>query len=318
MKMKDYGFYRGVNLGGWFSQCDYSRERLDHFIEEKDIDVIAGWGLDHVRIPMDYNVLENEDGSLKQEGFDRIARAVGWCEKRGLKVVLDLHKTAGYSFDAAENEGGFFHNEVYQGRFYRLWEGLAAQFNDPDRIAFELLNEVTDPSVIGEWNGIAAECIRRIRKIAPKSLILVGSYWNNSPDAVKDLDPPADDRVIYNFHCYDPVDFTHQGATWIPDPAFDINRRVAFEEMEITPEYFEGRFESAIRTAEGRGTTLYCGEYGVIDLATPEDTVKWFRTINEVFEKHQIARSVWSYRQMDFGLSDSRMDGVRDELIKYL
>ena len=42
MKMKDFGFYRGVNLGGWFSQCDYSRERLDHFIEEKDIDEIAG------------------------------------------------------------------------------------------------------------------------------------------------------------------------------------------------------------------------------------------------------------------------------------
>ncbi len=34
MKMKDFGFYRGVNLGGWFSQCDYSKERLDHFITE--------------------------------------------------------------------------------------------------------------------------------------------------------------------------------------------------------------------------------------------------------------------------------------------
>ena len=318
MQMKDFGFYRGVNLGGWFSQCDYSRERLDHFIEEKDFDVIAGWGLDHVRIPMDYNVLENEDGSLKQEGFDRIARAVDLCAKRGLKAVLDLHKTAGYSFDAAENEGGFFHNEAYQGRFYRLWEGLAAQFNDPERIAFELLNEVTDPSVIGQWNRIAAECIRRIRQIAPRSLILVGSYWNNSPDAVKDLDAPADDRVIYNFHCYDPVDFTHQGATWIPDPAFDIDRRVRFEEADITPAYFEGRFASAIRTAAERGTTLYCGEYGVIDRATPEDTVKWYRTIHEVFEKYGIARSAWSYRQMDFGLSDSRLDGVRDELIQYL
>ena len=298
MKMKDFGFYRGVNLGGWFSQCDYSRERLDHFVEEKDIEVIAGWGLDHVRIPMDYNVLEKEDGTLNPEGFDRIARAVGWCEKRGLKVVLDLHKTAGYSFDADENEGGFFHSEAYQDRFYRLWEGLAERFNKPDRIA--------------------AESIRRIRKIAPDSLILVGSYWNNSPDAVKDLDAPADDRVIYNFHCYDPLDFTHQGATWIPDPAFDINRRVAFEQMDITPEYFEQQFASAISTAAERGTTLYCGEYGVIEEATPEDTVKWFRTINEVFEKHQIARSAWSYREMNFGLSDARLDGVRDELIKYL
>ena len=125
MQMKDFGFYRGVNLGGWFSQCDYSRERLDHFITEADIDVIAGWGLDHVRIPMDYNVLENEDGTLSEEGFGRIARAVGWCVSRGLKVVLDVHKTAGYSFDAGENEGGFFSSEKYQERFYRLWEGLA-------------------------------------------------------------------------------------------------------------------------------------------------------------------------------------------------
>ena len=318
MQMKDFGFYRGVNLGGWFSQCDYSRERLDHFIEEKDMDVIAGWGLDHVRIPMDYNVLEQTDGSLSSEGFDRIARAVGWCEKRGLKVVLDLHKTAGYSFDAAHGEGGFFQSAAYQDRFYKLWEGLAERFNDPDSIAFELLNEVTDQSVIGEWNRIAAECIRRIRKTAPRSLILVGSYWNNSPDALKDLDLPADDRVVYNFHCYDPLDFTHQGATWIPDPAFDINRRIPFGEANITPEYFEGQFASAIKTAAERGTTLYCGEYGVIEHATPEDTVRWFRTINEVFEKHQIARSAWSYREMNFGLSDARLDGVRDELVKYL
>ena len=85
VKMKDLGFYRGVNVGGWFSQCDYSKERLDHFIEEKDFDVMAGWGLDHVRIPMDYNVLEEADGALSREGFDRISRAVGWCQARGLK-----------------------------------------------------------------------------------------------------------------------------------------------------------------------------------------------------------------------------------------
>ena len=316
MKMKDLGFYRGVNVGGWFSQCDYSKERLDHFIEEKDFDVMAGWGLDHVRIPMDYNVLEEADGSLSREGFDRISRAVGWCQARGLKVVLDLHKTAGYSFDADEHEGGFFHSEAYQERFYRLWEGLAERFNDPDRIAFELLNEVTDSSVIGEWNRIAAECIRRIRRIAPRSLILVGSYWNNSPLAVKDLDQPADDRVIYNFHCYDPLNFTHQGATWVPQ--LDISKRVSFEEAEITPALFEELFESAIRTAEERGAALYCGEYGVIEEATPEDTVKWYRTIHEVFERHQIARSAWSYREMNFGLSDARLDGVREELVRYL
>ena len=40
--------------------------------------------------------------------------------------------------------------------------------------------------------------------------------------------------------------------------------------------------------------------------------------IHEVFEKHQIARCAWSYRRMDFGLSDARLDGVRKDLIRYL
>ena len=112
MTMKDFGFYRGVNLGGWLSQCDYSQERLDTFITEKDMDVIADWGLDHVRIPVDYNVFENNDGSWKQDGFDRVHRAIGWAQKRNLKVVLDLHKTAGFSFDSGEKEEGFFTSET--------------------------------------------------------------------------------------------------------------------------------------------------------------------------------------------------------------
>ena len=316
MIMKDFGFYRGVNLGGWFSQCDYSEERLNRFITERDMDVIAGWGLDHVRIPMDYNVLETEDGELNEQGFDRIARAVKWSLTRGLRVVLDLHKTAGYSFDSGEKEEGFFSNEKYQERFYCLWEALSARFADPEHIAFELLNEVTDPSSIGAWNRISDECIARVRKNAPDSLILVGSYWNNSAEAVKDLNPPADSRVIYNFHCYDPLPFTHQGAHWVPQ--LDINQRVSFAEAGITPELFENIFASAIDTAKERGTALYCGEYGVIEIATPEDTVLWFRAIHEVFEKHQISRCAWSYRQMDFGLSDDRLSGVRDELIRLL
>ena len=207
MKMKDFGFYRGVDLGGWFSQCDYSDDRMDHFITERDFNVIAGWGLDHVRLPVDYN------------------------------VVLDLHKTAGFSFDAGEKQEGFFDNESLQNRFYRLWEEMAMNFTDAENVAFELLNEVTDQNYICAWNRISGECIRRIRKTAPESLILIGSYHNNAPYALKDLESPADKRVIYNFHCYDPVQFTHQGAYWVPQ--LDRNARVSFEEAGVDEGFFE-------------------------------------------------------------------------------
>ena len=43
--LKELGFYKGVNLGGWMSQCDYSDERLDSFITEADFAQIAAGAL---------------------------------------------------------------------------------------------------------------------------------------------------------------------------------------------------------------------------------------------------------------------------------
>ena len=312
-----FGLHRGVNLGGWLSQCDYSADRLNFFIQEDDFAKIGSWPVDHVRVPVDYNVLEDNQGGYDAPGWERLDFAIAQCEKQGLKMVIDLHKTAGFSFDAYHGEAGFFDNEKYQERFLKLWDEIARRYGKfADRVAFELLNEVTDAAYIHTWNRLVAEAIRRIRMVAPDAFILVGSYHNNSAPALKDLDAPADDHVIYNFHCYDPLAYTHQGAYWVD--SLDKSVRIPFEESGVTEETFEKLFAPALEKAKEHGATLYCGEYGVIDIVKAEDAIKWFRVINAVFEKHGIARAVWSYKQMDFGISDPYWDGVRDELLKVL
>ena len=338
------GYEKGVNLGGWLSQCDYSKERLEHFIEEEDIRRLSTWGLDHLRLPMDYNVLREENGTFKKDGFDYVKRAVEWCRKYGLNVILDLHKTAGYSFDKDEQEHGFFAEESYQEYFYTLWEEIARKFAGyGDQVAFELLNEVTDEKTMDAWNRISQECIRRIRKITPTVKILVGGYWNNSVAAVKDLAMPADENIVYNFHCYEPLIFTHQGAGWIDTMpsdyrmSFDHDMSVFWDRTKeylpnnmimlepakdiahaLDSEFFEKLFAEAVSVAEERNVPLYCGEYGVINLASPEDTLKWYRSIHAVFEKYGSGRAAWSYKEMDFGLIDEHMDPVREDVIREL
>lgn len=318
--MKEFkGYKKGVNLGGWLSQCKHTYEHYDSFITEADIEKIASWQADHVRLPVDYNLLEDESGNVIECGYSYIDSAVKWCRKYGLNLIIDLHKTAGYSFDKGENEQGFFDSPALQERFMKLWERIAERYAVSDgSIAFELLNEVTDQSFSDTWNGIVRRCIERIRRYAPETVILVGGYWQNSPDAVPDLEAPYDDKVVYNFHCYDPMNFTHQGAYWVD--GMDTAFRMGFESCEpaITPEFFMERFRRAAEAAEKNGTVLYCGEYGVIDNAEPEDVLKWFKAINAAFEEMNICRAAWSYKEMDFGLADSRMDGVRAELIRYL
>lgn len=315
--LKSKGFYKGVNLGGWLSQCDYSKDRLDIFITKQDIAKIATWGVDHVRLPIDYNVLENDTNDYKEDGFARIDKAIEWCQEFHLNLVLDLHKTAGFSFDFGEKEDGFFESKKLQERFLLLWEEIARRYGKyADTVAFELLNEVTEQSYIDVWNRLSNECIRRIRVFAPDTLILIGSYNNNCASAVKDLAKPYDDKVVYNFHCYESLLFTHQGATWTDK--INPDARMSYEESRLSPEFFEDFFASALETAKKNNTVLYCGEYGVIDRVSPEDTLRWYKDINSIFEKYGISRCAWSYKEMDFGLSDERLKPVFNELLKYL
>ena len=337
------GFQKGVDLGGWFSQCDHTEERYDTFITEADFAVIRGWGCDHVRLPVDYELLEDKNGAPREKGYARLEQAIGWARENGLNMVLDLHKTAGFSFDPGEQEAGFFENEKYQERFCALWERIARRFGQyADMLAFELLNEVTEQAYGPIWNRIASACIRRIRVIAPTVNILVGGYWHNSAVSVKDIDVPIDEHIVFNFHCYEPLIFTHQGAYWMPamDRSFRIPATATFGEMAaadkqqgtlscagyenwpsettLSPAYFEAFFREAVSAAESKDVPLYCGEYGVIDNATPEDTLIWYKAIHTAFEKYGIGRAAWSYRQMDFGLSDPRMDAVRPDLLRCL
>lgn len=335
------GFEHGVNLGGWLSQCNHTKERYDSFILEDDIKKIASWKVDHIRLPVDYNLVEDADGNYIQTGFSYIDTAIRWAKKYSLNLLLDLHKTYGYSFDSGEKEAGFFENEKYQERFYKLWEEFARRYgNSGNAVAFELLNEVTEKSYSDKWNEISNTCIDRIRKIAPDVKIAIGGYFNNSITALKDLSLPKDKNIVYNFHCYEPLVFTHQGAHWAAgmDTNFRMNLdctyadffKLTSEHLKVNPisfdsfeknkilgqEFFDLYFSEAVKIAEERDVPLYCGEYGVINLATPEDTLKWYKLISSSFNKYGIGRAAWSYKEMDFGLVDSHMSGILDELVK--
>ena len=338
------GYQRGVNLGGWLSQADETtKAHYDTFITEADIAQIAAMGLDHVRIPVDYTMIESEDGQPLEEGYQYIDKAVHWCQAHGLHVLIDMHNTYGYTFDplakGADREI-FFRNASLQKRFFAMWDRISSCYGNCPNTAFELLNEVISPAIAEEWNCIADRTVDIIRKNAPQAWIVIGGVRYNNVTSVPMLHKPKDDHIVYNFHCYEPLMFTHQRAYWVenmPDLTIHYPEKVskyrelsnglsdnlvgAVNEMDGDvegPALFETLFAPAVEAAERNGAPLYCGEYGVIDQAPSEDALRWIIDIHSVFEKYGIGRSLWNYKEKDFGLMDSHYEDVRSELVKYL
>ncbi len=346
--MKEFkGYYKGVDLGGWLSQCgkNYNKEHYDTFITEKDFEVIKGWGLDHVRVPVDAEVIQEENGDLKEDGLAYLDCCMEWCRKYGLNMILDLHKAHGYVFDDEAN-CQFFYQEGLQDIFVKLWSELAARYGkNRDFVSLELLNEVTSMEFAETWNKIAARAIKAIREQDKEIRIVIGGIFNSSIYGLKLLDPPADEKIVFTFHCYSPLVFTHQGAHWVnrmpkdpkewalsyPDTVeryknrsqelfghdFDLEFPESLTGM-MDGRYFDNLMQPALAIAEKYNVPLYCGEYGVIDLAKAEDALNWYKDMNSALEKYKIPRAAWSYREMNFGLDGKWLDGVRDELLKYL
>mgnify|MGYP000769950874 FL=1 len=88
--------------------------------------------------------------------------------------------------------------------------------------------------------------------------------------------------------------------------------------QDVEESFFEANFAPAIAAAEKYDIPLYCGEYGVIDQADTESTLHWYRTITSVFDKYHIGRAAWTYKGMDFGLTDPHMNPILPQVLPLL
>ena len=334
------GFQKGINLGGWLSQyMSCEKTHFDTYITEKDIKLIADGGFDHIRLPIDYDIIEDENGADREEGYAHIDDCIDWCKKYGLNMILDLHKTCGYTFvNAMTPEGdSFFENAELQERFYCIWRKLSARYGKNKKcMIFELLNEVVNPDYAQAWNYIAAKTIEAIRAEAPDIGIMVGGVLYNSVVGIPLLAPPADENIIYTFHCFEPLCFTHQKAAWVENVDFDMpypadislyrersrllkpfQAGVIFNTniTKVGTEFFRCMFREAVKIAEKYNVALYCGEYGVIEHAPTKDTLCWLSDINTVFNEYGIGRALWSYKDMSFGILNDHYHDIINKMI---
>jgi endoglucanase len=311
---------RGINTSTWFSQSwDYSAAHTDHYTDAQDIALIARLGFDHVRLSIDAVALEQSPPAADQLSADflaRLDRAVDTILADGLAVEIDLHPSDSWKQQLRSSDPSV-------ESFITLWRNLAGHYanRDPERVFFEILNE-PEVDVPSRWAGIQARAAMAIRQVAPRhTLIVTGGNYSNLHDLLR-LQPLPDGNVIYNFHFYEPTQFTHQGATWglpwwssthsIPYPATISGMQTLLQEVpdladrselenyfldNWNAEHIRALIDEAADWARVHQVPLICNEFGAFrEHSDPTARVNWIRDTRTALEADGIGWAMWDYR----------------------
>ena len=313
----------GINLSGWFaSSRDLSPQHIATFTTATDLEAIHTMGFDFVRLGIDPSLVERhgEVAPANPETLTELDHAVQEALANDLEVMLCVFPNDDYKHNLDTERG--------VDDFVQLWRILATHFvaEDHARIFYELMNEpeVSDPY---RWMGIQSRVDQAIRRIDPyHTIIATAANYSNPTDLLR-LEPLADPNVIYNFHFYEPHQFTHQGASWGADNwifykniPYPVTAAQLTEQLKNVPddldryELYEygmdnwnaqgiaGRIAFLADWARERHVPLICNEFGVYrETAPPASRERWIHDVRTALEANHIGWAMWDYRG-NFGI----------------
>ena len=293
---------KGINLGGWMLQEPYMFEFtgaadsqhefkeklvefigqentdafynlwLENFITQADIDALASYGFNSVRLPMHYNLftlpIEQEavsgQNTWLDTGFNMVDNLLDWCEQNNMYLILDLHAApGGQGFgsdinDYNSNLPSLWESDENKNKTIALWGRLADRYKDEPWIGgYDLLNETHWDLGENELRDFYVDVTQEIRQYDQNHVIFIEG--NGYANDFSGLTPPWDDNMAYSFHKYWSYNDSLEWVTWMRN------------------QY---------------SVPLWMGEAG-------ENSNQWFTEAIKVFEENYIGWAFWPLKKIE-------------------
>jgi endoglucanase len=255
---------RGMGLGGWMLQEGYmfrlsnigqqhrikakieelvGKERTKQFYEQwlqyhttrEDIDSMAAWGFNSIRLPMHYNLytLPVEEEPVQgqhtwlEKGFALTDSLLHWCKANKVYLILDLHAAPGGQgndlpiSDRDPAKPSLWESDANQQKTIALWRKLAQRYAaEPWIGGYDIINEPnwgfedpkdfrgTSEKTNGPLRKLMMNITKAIREVDTRHIIIIeGNGFGNNYRGVL---PPWDDNTVLSFHKYGNFNTTAQ------------------------------------------------------------------------------------------------------------
>jgi endoglucanase len=308
---------RGMGLGGWMVQEGYMlqvekigqqqnviRKNIADLIgtqkteafyaawlanhtRKVDIDSMARWGFNSIRLAMHYNLytlpVEKEpvagQNTWLEKGFAMTDSLLNWCKANNMYLILDLHAAPGgqgNDLNIADRDPSLpslWQSDANKQKMIALWRKLAERYvNEPWIGAYDIINEPnwgfekTDDKngCNEEKNGplrqLMIDVTKAIREIDKKHIIIIeGNCWGNN---YRGVFPLWDNNLVVSFHKY-----------W------------SFND--------EATIKSSLDIREQNNVPIWLGESG-------ENSNLWFRDAIQLIEERNIGWAWWPLKKLGY------------------
>lgn len=261
-------------MGETNTETFFKKWRKNHFTK-RDVDSLASWGFNSIRIPMHYNLftlpIEDEpvagENTWRETGFELINNVLEWAAPHNIYVILDMHATPGGQGTGSEindydpDKPSLWESQENRDKLVALWTRIADCYKDNKWIGgYDLINETHWD--LGDQNALLREIYEDIttgiRSVDINHIIYIegNSYANDH----RGLLPPWDDNLVYSFHKY-----------WSFNNENDVDWILPLREEHNVP--------------------LWMGESG-------ENSNTWFTDAISLFENNDIGWAWWTMRKI--------------------
>lgn len=268
--------------------------------DEKDYDTVKTLGFNSIRYFIRWQDLYSDPVKLKKydAGWRWLYQNIEWARERNISLILDFHCPYG-AFGTKENgTWPIWKDEKIRSAYVSAWKEIAHKYKNEIVIAgYDLMNEPSLPAD-GEkiYHDLMQDTISAIREEDPYHLLIVEAAVGVDGDAESWLRPTwvqvSDKNVMYSFHFYDPLTFTHNG---LDIPAEEVN----YPDSKYTQEDLTEAFNEFIDKPFLKDYPLFLGEFGCNDWTENSGSAQWILDVYKLCEENNIHTSLFAYRSFE-------------------
>ena len=237
-----------------------------NYVAQADIDQIAEWGFNHLRVPFHYKQFYDSTGSETPIGYAIVDELISWCEPYNMYIILDMHCAPGGQnggpISDSDGTARLWLEESNKELTIQIWKEIATYYADHTLIGgYDLINEPVLPSgvTLEEFKQLYIDITEAIREVDNNHLLWIEGNWYGTDFA--GLTPPWDDNMGYSFHKY-------WGATSL------------------------STIQSYINMRNNYGVPLWMGESG-------ENSNHWYYEVFKLLEENNIGWNFWTHKKVD-------------------